>query len=470
MSVKEFALPDLGEGLTESELVEWHIAVGDTVELNQVIAEVETAKALVQLPSPFAGVVTKLFEEPGATVRVGAPIVAFEVGGDAEADAPDTPVAADETGLAPATSAAAADGAGPTEPAEPEAARPEAAGAEPGSAEPAAAASEAAPESVAAPAERQSVLVGYGPLAETGDRPKRAARSAAFLALADAPAPASPLPAPPVRALARERGVDLAGVRGTGRGGAITREDVAAVAGAAASVPSREHRTAVRGVRKATAQAMVGSAFTAPHVTVFLTVDVTPTMELLAALAKDSEFRGQRLTILAMVAKAMTVATPRTPEVNSRWDEAAGEIVQYDYVNLGIAAATPRGLLVPNIKDADALTLGELGLALTELVDAARSGTTTPAALTGGTISISNVGVFGVDAGTPILNPGEAAILAIGAVRRMPWEFGDEIALRQVMTLSLSFDHRVVDGEQGSRFLADVGRVLAQPGRALTMI
>ena len=218
------------------------------------------------------------------------------------------------------------------------------------------------------------------------------------------------------------------------------------------------------------AAAMVASAFTAPHATEFLTVDVTPTMDLLSKLKASKGFSGHKLTPLTIVAKAVLIALRRNPALNSRWDEANREVVQFNYVNLGIAAATPRGLTVPNIKDADTMTLLELSEALTGLTESARAGKTAPAELSGGTISITNIGVFGIDAGTPILNAGEAAILAMGAVRRTPWEFQNEVALRQVMTLSLSFDHRLVDGEQGSRFLADVGAILAEPGMVLTMV
>uniref|UniRef100_UPI00048766B6 dihydrolipoamide acetyltransferase family protein n=1 Tax=Arthrobacter sp. H5 TaxID=1267973 RepID=UPI00048766B6 len=232
----------------------------------------------------------------------------------------------------------------------------------------------------------------------------------------------------------------------------------------------RETRTPIKGVRKHTAAAMVASAFTAPHVTEFLTVDVTPTMELVAKLKSSRAFAHTRVTPLTVVAKALCIAVDRNPTVNSRWDGDAGEIVQHHFVNLGIAAATPRGLMVPNIKDADGLGLKELATALTTLTETARAGKTSPAHLAGGTISITNVGVFGIDAGTPILNPGEAAILAMGSVRRTPWEYQGEIALRQVMTLSLSFDHRLVDGEQGSRFLADIGTILSDPGMVLTMV
>jgi 2-oxoisovalerate dehydrogenase E2 component (dihydrolipoyl transacylase) len=296
-----------------------------------------------------------------------------------------------------------------------------------------------------------------------------------------------PRSTPPVRKLAKDLGVDLTAVTGTGERGLITREDVrnfvgggglpaasGELAGQAvgpAPVPGgRETRTPIKGVRKFTAAAMVSSAFTAPHVTEFLTLDVTPTMELLGRLKASRSFAGYKLTPLTLVSKAVLIALRNHPTLNARWDEANQEIVQFNYVNLGIAAATPRGLTVPNIKDADRMSLLELSTALTDLTETARAGKTAPADLAGGTISITNIGVFGIDAGTPILNPGEAAILALGAVRKTPWEYHNEVALRQVMTLSLSFDHRLVDGEQGSRFLQDLGTILADPGMALAMV
>ena len=453
--IKEFRLPDLGEGLTESEIVAWKVAVGDTVALNQIIAEVETAKAVVELPSPFAGVVAVLHEQPGAVVEVGKPIVSFEVEGDDGGNG---------TG-----------GAGAAE-----------------------------------PAKREPNLVGYGAVLENSGRPARRARSfAAPAASAAAPPEVEPVAAvpvvepaaatpsvphsgerprstPPVRKLAKDLGVDLAAVTGTGEFGLITRDDVrnfvgggdlpvaprdlAGVSTQASAQGGRETRTPIKGVRKFTAAAMVSSAFTAPHVTEFLTVDVTPTMELLAKLKASRAFAGYKLTPLTIVSKAVLIALRNHPTLNTRWDEAKQEIVQYNYVNLGIAAATPRGLTVPNIKDADRMSLLELSKALTGLTDTARAGKTAPSELSGGTISITNIGVFGIDAGTPILNPGEAAILALGAVRKMPWEHQDEVALRQVMTLSLSFDHRLVDGEQGSRFLQDLGAMLSDPGMALAMV
>ena len=441
--IKEFRLPDLGEGLTESEIVSWKVGVGDTVSLNQIIAEVETAKAVVELPSPFAGVITALHEQPGTVVEVGKPIVSFEV--------------KDDAGIQP----------GPAAPAE------------------------------APLPKREPNLVGYGAVVESTGRPVRRQRTLLEPAETKAPVvepvetkPAGTNPAerprstPPVRKLARDLGVDLEKVAGTGPGGLISRDDVRNFVGggdlpaaaqelaapqSAAARGDREVRTPIKGVRKFTAAAMVSSAFTAPHVTEFLTVDVTPAMELLARLKESKPFAGHKLTPLTLVAKAVLIALRRNPGLNARWDEANQEIVQFNYVNLGIAAATPRGLTVPNIKDADRLTLVDLSAALADLTDTARAGKSSPEDLSGGTISITNIGVFGIDAGTPILNPGEAAILAMGAVRKAPWEYQDQVALRQVMTLSLSFDHRLVDGEQGSRFLADVGALLSDPAMAFAM-
>ncbi|MEI5584870.1 MULTISPECIES: dihydrolipoamide acetyltransferase family protein [unclassified Agromyces] len=478
MSIRDFALPDLGEGLTESEIVAWRVKVGDHVELNQIIADVETAKAVVELPSPFEGTVTALHAAEGETVNVGEKLFSCDtVGG-----APDGTATADVA--APASAAdQAVPAAAPAEPAE----------------------------------VREPTLVGYGAGAERGPK-RRARRLGAAAALSDDLVPAPPehdriepdtaahagangLPdaderperprsTPPVRKLARDLGIDLEQVVGTGERGLITRADVeAAASGTPVGAPARastagataratmppaaiapsETRIPIRGVRKHTAAAMVRSAFTAPHVTEFLTVDVTATMELLAGIRADRAYAGHKVTPLTVVAKALCIAAGRTPEVNSRWDDEAQEIVRFGHVNLGIAAATERGLVVPNVKGAERMTLIELADAIAALAETARAGRTPPADLSGGTISITNIGVFGIDAGTPILNPGEAAILAMGAVRRMPWEHRGEIALREVMTLSLSFDHRLVDGEQGSRFLADVGRILREPGLALTM-
>ncbi|VXC64698.1 Dihydrolipoyllysine-residue acetyltransferase component of pyruvate dehydrogenase complex [Arthrobacter sp. 9AX] len=481
--IKEFRLPDLGEGLTESEIVSWKVGVGDTVSLNQVIAEVETAKAVVELPSPFAGVIKELHEQPGTIVEVGKPIVSFEV--------------ADDDGASPGGPAMPA--SSPAEQDAPPALR--------GQGELRGQEAEPEPGPKPAPAKREPNLVGYGAVVESSGRPVRRPRNLQTAVIEPAvvgpvetmspvvePGQTRPVETgtrprstPPVRKFARDLGVDLAVVSGTGPQGLITREDVqhfveeqSVSAGpreqatlSPAGTPSpgeRETRTPIKGVRKFTAAAMVESAFTAPHVTEFLTVDVTPAMELLARLKGSREFSGHKLTPLTLAAKAVLIALRRNPALNARWDEANQEIVTFNYVNLGIAAATPRGLTVPNIKDAHTLSLLQLADALTRLTEAARAGKTTPTDLTGGTISITNIGVFGIDAGTPILNPGEAAILALGAVRNMPWEYQGEVALRQVLTLSLSFDHRLVDGEQGSRFLSDAGAILADPGMVLTMV
>jgi pyruvate dehydrogenase E2 component (dihydrolipoamide acetyltransferase) len=459
---REFLLPDLGEGLTEAEIVAWHVAVGDVVTLNQVIAEVETEKAVVELPSPFAGTVLALLAEAGATVDVGAPIIAIEI---------------DQAGTEGAGTAAVA--AAPSAPVT---------------------AMESAPAE-----ERVPTLVGYGPseAAPTSRRHRRGRGAGSGMApppvvppapsvlpLGDdvtaaaagaAPVASRPLAKPPVRYMARVRGVDLTQVAGSGPDGVITREDVEAHAAGmgagvgngvpprGADVGARETRTPIKGVRKHTAEAMVRSAFTAPHVTEFVTVDVTPMMELVDRLRESAAFEGVRVTPLTVIAKALLLAVEENPSLNSSWDEAQQEIVTKHYVNLGIAAATPRGLVVPNIKDADRLKLRELAQALSSLTATAREGKSSPADLSGGTITITNIGVFGVDGGTPIINPGEAAILCVGAVRRQPWEFEGEVALRQVLTLSLSFDHRLVDGQEGSLFLASVARMLADPTYLLAL-
>ncbi|MGW4728985.1 dihydrolipoamide acetyltransferase family protein [Streptomyces shenzhenensis] len=460
-SVREFKMPDVGEGLTEAEILKWHVQPGDTVTDGQVVCEVETAKAAVELPIPYDGVVRELRFPEGTTVDVGTAIIAVDVAGGASGPAPVAPQ---------------------------EAERPEAPGAEP-----------------KAPA-RQPVLVGYGvATSATRRRPRKGAEAAAAQAAqaiqtelngsgGGVPVVAPrPLAKPPVRKLAKDLGVDLATVTPSGPDGVITREDVhaavaATVPGPAAAAPAplavpaaapapapvvtydgaRETRVPVKGVRKATAQAMIGSAFTAPHVTEFVTVDVTRTMKLVEELKQDKEMQGLRVTPLLLIAKALLVAIRRHPDINASWDEAAQEIVLKHYVNLGIAAATPRGLIVPNIKDAHLKTLPQLSQELSDLVATAREGRTSPAAMQGGTVTITNVGVFGVDTGTPILNPGESAILAVGTIKLQPWVHKGKVKPRQVTTLALSFDHRLVDGELGSKVLADVAAVLEQPKRLIT--
>jgi 2-oxoisovalerate dehydrogenase E2 component (dihydrolipoyl transacylase) len=413
----DFLLPDLGEGLTDAEIVRWLVKAGDEVTLNQVICEVETAKALVELPSPIVGIVSSLRVAEGETVMVGSPIISFG-------------------------------------------------------------ANEAAAESEREPEEdgRSNMLVGYGPGESdqrSGHRRRRSAPTVTTPSPAPAPAPARVLAKPPVRELARRLGLDLATVTGTGSNGAVIRSDVEAAGSSpespASAVTADETRVPISGVRKRTAAAMVSSAFTAPHVTEFVTVDVTPTVELVDLLRAHPAFEGARVTPLVLIAKALAIATVRHPELNTRWDDAAEEIVTYRAINLGIAVATPRGLMVPNIRDVNSLTLRELADALSGLASRAREGKTAVTELSGGTISITNIGSFGIDSGTPIINPGEAAILCTGAIRRQPWEFHGEIALRSVMTLSVSFDHRLVDGAEGSAFLAEIGRILADPRELIAL-
>jgi pyruvate dehydrogenase E2 component (dihydrolipoamide acetyltransferase) len=471
---KEFRLPDVGEGLTEADIVAWHVKPGDTVTINQIIVDIETAKAVVELPSPYAGTVSALLADAGQTVDVGTPIIAVEVPGANDAPAePEPPKQEPET------------------------------------------AQDVPPQE--APPARQPVLVGYGVKpGSTSRRPRKKppTRPGSYPATPSMPAagggqgavppfppgvqlppgvPAPPqapsggpgrpraLAKPPVRRLARDLGVDLGGLAGSGPEGLVTREDVerAADAGTAAAgqvpepsaqatrAPAAEERIPVRGVRKHTAAAMVASAFTAPHVTEFLQVDVTETMAATRRARELPEFAGIKVSPLLFVAKALLIAAGRHPMINSSWDEAAQEIVVKRPVNLGIAVAADRGLIVPNVKGADALPLAGLARAIDELAATARAGKATPADLAGGTITITNVGVFGVDTGTPILMPGEAAILAFGMVRDMPWVVAGELAVRKVTTLSLSFDHRIVDGELGSAVLRDVGSMLEDPMRMI---
>jgi pyruvate dehydrogenase E2 component (dihydrolipoamide acetyltransferase) len=495
MATRQFKLPDVGEGLTEGEILQWLVAVGDTVTVNQPLCEVETAKAAVELPSPFAGTVTELLFDAGTMVDVGTPIITIDVGGDAapaaarpapQAAVSDEPAAGLIGGAAPGGRTAVLVGYGPRNT---EARRRPRRGGD------AVAARATAPQVVLPEADYGSgsdrpPLLATAPDAAT--KPVRhggleVGRQAEAHALAGDAAPAAgvahgqrrprPLAKPPVRKYAKDLGVDLAAVTGSGNGGVITRADVDAAASSpaepalmaisAVSTGEREQRIPIKGVRKHTAAAMVASAFTAPHVTEFLTVDVTRMMKLRQRMALRPELAGVKVSPLLFVARALLLAVGRHPMVNSSWDEAAQEIVVKDYVNLGIAAATPRGLVVPNIKDAGRMSLAELAGALGELTATAREGKTAPADMSGGTITITNVGVFGVDTGTPILNPGESAILAFGAVREMPWVHKGKVVPRQVTQLALSFDHRIVDGELGSRFLADIGAMLHDPGVAL---
>lgn len=455
-SYQQFKLPDVGEGLTEADVAEWRVAVGDTVAVNEVIVEIETAKSLVELPVPWAGVVTELLAREGETVAVGAPIVVVDVdpGGTAADD-----------GAPAASSGSVLVGSGTKEGATTRRRR------------------RSAPATGAAAAQDATAAPGV-PTPETAPaaRPEPEAPPAARADVSP-----SVLAKPPVRKLAKDLGVDLGAVAATGPGGIVTREDVLAhskrsaaeelatypgddkpwLADGTVSANGRQTRVPVRSVRRRTAEAMVNSAFTAPHVTVFHTLDVTRSMKLVARLKEDRAFADVRVTPLLLAAKALLLAVRRHPQINASWDDEAQEIVYKHYINLGIAAATPRGLVVPNIKDAHRLDLHELATAIAELTATARAGRTTPRDMTDGTVTITNVGVFGIDTGTPILNPGESAILAFGAIRKQPWVHKGKVKPRWVTQLALSFDHRLVDGELGARVLADVARVLENPDMGL---
>ncbi|MDZ5145168.1 dihydrolipoamide acetyltransferase family protein [Microbacterium testaceum] len=441
MTEQTFVLPDVGEGLTEAEIVQWRVAPGDTVAVNDVIVEIETAKSLVELPSPYSGTVGELLASEGSTVEVGAPIITIG-STDAGTPAPAEPVSVPEPS-------------------------------DPGGA----------------------VLVGYGTGGAVSSRRRKPA---------ERPVKASVgvVAKPPIRKLARDLGVDLAAVTPSGPAGEVTRDDVVKhaeqasvfrnietpawgavreetipVAAAAAPAPTasapasdaREESIPVRGVRKATANAMTSSAYSAPHVSVWVDVDASRTMELVKRLKASPDFADVKISPLLIMARAVIWALRRTPMINAAWvdTEDGAQISVRHYVNLGIAAATPRGLLVPNIKDAQSMNTRELAKALETLTLTAREGKTSPADQTGGTFTITNIGVFGVDAGTPIINPGEAGIIALGAIRQKPWVVDGEVRPRWVTTVSGSFDHRVVDGDGISRFIADVASVLEEPALLL---
>ena len=443
MSTQNFTLPDVGEGLTEAEIVAWKVAPGDTVAINDVVCEIETAKSLVELPSPYAGVVGELLAAEGTTVEVGTPIITFLT----------EPAAGAPTAPAPAAPAAEEGGG--------------------------------------------SVLVGYGTGGGATSRRKRPAERPVRSSV-------GVIAKPPIRKLARDLGVDLTAVAATGADGEVTRDDVmkhasqasvfrnietpewgtvreetvpapqAAPAGLArgltATRPSaagddRTESIPVKGVRKATSSAMVQSAYSAPHVTVWKEIDATRTMDLVKRLKASPDYADIKVSPLLIMARAVIWAARRTPMVNAAWieTESGAEIAVRHYVNLGIAAATPRGLLVPNIKDAQDLSMKELARALNRLTLTARDGKTPPADQQGGTITITNIGVFGMDAGTPIINPGEAGIVAMGTISQKPWVVDGEVRPRWVTTVAGSFDHRVIDGDGMSRFIADVASILEEP-------
>ena len=534
----EYLLPDVGEGLTEAEIVAWKVKVGDEVQINDVVVEIETAKSLVELPSPYAGVVTALLVSEGETVEVGTPIIS--IGGPSSVEEPSRGDALSVREGRANVSKGTSDGASKPAVGEIDLSNPAASGGGEGESlvgrmkadrgavrRPRRKVLEAAGEHTAradvqdvfnpgAPAQHEKVeRIVSAVLSDAAeqrgggnglDTPAARASQPALdqrevvgrvasaseggsvvgrVASASERIETRALAKPPVRKLAKDLGVDLATLQGSGAQGVVTRADVEAAAGAAMPphyddlarpgvapmTGARETREPIKGVRKMMAQAMTTSAFTAPHVTEWVTLDVTETMALCARLRERREFRELKVSPLLILARACILAMRRTPVINSFWDEDAQEVVFKGHVNLGIAAATPRGLVVPNIKDADAMSLVELAGALGELTAIAREGKTQPAEMAGGTFTITNVGVFGVDAGTPIINPGESAILCFGAAKRQPWvvvrDGVESLEIRDVCTLALSFDHRHIDGESGSRFLADVAGIMADPASSL---
>ncbi len=436
MAVVNFPLPDVGEGLTEAEIVQWRVKVGDTVAINDILVEIETAKSLVELPSPFAGTIVALMAAEGDTVPVGTPIIQV-----------------DSEGGVPA----------PLHPAPEPVATP---------------APEAKTEQAAEP-----VLVGYGSSGHVTSRrgnrvapaPSASVTASELPPVAGVPAAGTPVLAkPPIRKMAKELGVDLAKVIATGPNGEITREDVvrqSEVKTVFRNVETpewptdREEYIPVKGVRKAIASAMVKSKFEAPHVSVFVDVDATRTMDFVKRLKASPDFQGIRVSPLLVMARAVMWAVQRNPSVNSSWTDK--DIIVHHYVNLGIAAATPRGLIVPNVKEAHTLNMKQLALALEELTVTARDGKTTPEDMSKGTITITNLGSFGVDTGTPIINPGEVSIVVLGAIKQKPWVVDGNIEARFVTTIGASFDHRVVDGDVASRFLADIASIIEEPALLL---
>ncbi|MFR9771780.1 dihydrolipoamide acetyltransferase family protein [Nocardia sp. SC052] len=464
-SVLEFRLPDLGEGLTDAELVSWAVAEGDTVELNQAIADVETAKAVVSLPSPFAGRVVELLARPGDTVAVGSPLIRIQAAG-AEETPSDTGRTSVLVGYGPEAEATSRR----RPPAQPGVSRSDDADSQ----------AEAQGDSRTDHADSQAEAPAVSRYDGTGSLVEEVHEQPPGTVLGAPRAAATPA----ARKLARELGLDLWFIAGSGPGGAVTVEDVRgavpvsqprpatapAVADAGARPSAREERTPVSGIRKRTAAAMLTSARTIPQASTFVTADCTASMELLDHLRSTKSFAGLALTPLPLVAEAALAALADFPGMNACWDEAAQEIVTKHYVNLGIAVATERGLLVPNIKEAQTLSLRDLTREIGWLADTARAGSATPAELRGGTFTITNVGVFGVDAGVPLVNPGEAAILCLGSIRKRPWVVRDEIAIRWVTTLGVSFDHRMVDGELAARFLATVAGFLEDPLTLLSRV
>ena len=428
MAVREFLLPDLGEGLEDAEVVTWRVAEGDAVELNQILVEVNTAKALVEVPAPWAGVIEKLHASEGEMVKVGSPLVSIRV--EERTEVRTAPTATEsETG-------------------------------EPKS-------------------KRRAVLVGYGVEEE---EPAARAQVTAAATTATREQRGGPVPAsPPVRRLAKEMGIDLTAVNGTGPGGRVTREDVMKAASAApgpsvggdvVALPGTGdgrdaaaeplERIPVKGTRRLIAEKMARSAREIPHVTTFLTVDATHVQAFRAELSAET---GERVSPLPIVVRALVEVCRRHPKLNASFDADRSEIVLHRRHHIGIATDTEQGLLAPVVRNADDKGILAISREIARLTEAARTGRAKPNELIGSTITVTNVGTFGAEYGTPIINHPEAAILALGVVEPRALVVDGRVEARPAVTLSLSFDHRVLDGAEAGRALRALADVLESPFR-----
>jgi pyruvate dehydrogenase E2 component (dihydrolipoamide acetyltransferase) len=430
--MSQFLLPDLGEGLEEAQLVQWLVQVGETVQLNQPICQVETAKALVDIPSPYAGTVQALHAQPGDTVPVGAPLITIEEKGVGASHA------------SPASTTEAGNG-------------------------------------------HEPVLVGYGNEGPAQSFVRRSRRGVAPPVAASAPAASAPaaapqaIPAPAadelgratplVRKIATERGIDLSAIKGTGPGGRIRVEDLEQAPGRAAAIlpqatepAADEERISTVGLRKAIAAKMVKSATTIPHFTEYGLFDASAVTALRERLKADPAYAGRRITFLPFFVAALVAAVHEYPIMNSRWDEDGNAIVVKHSTHVGIATDTPRGLLVPVVHNAHALSFLEIAALSEDLVERARAGTLDAKSMTGGTLTITNVGASGpVDTGTPLINAPEACVVGFGAIKPRPTVVGDTIEVRPGAWISISCDHRIVDGATAARFFGAIVKRLEEP-------
>jgi 2-oxoisovalerate dehydrogenase E2 component (dihydrolipoyl transacylase) len=421
MPTQQMRLPDLGEGLTEATIVRWLVEEGDTVAVDQVVAEVETAKATVDLPAPFAGVVAARHADEGEEVAVGATVLTLRASDGADADGAHASVAQDT---------AAADGVPSDE------------------------------VSQADEDEGRKLLVGLGPAA-----PRRRRRRAQSTQHQTSARPARPRAKPPVRKLAKDLGVDLAAVTGTGPDGRITRDDVHAAAAGPSRAPDHAvdgtQRIPVTGVRARIADHLSVAWREIPAAACWVECDASRLMTLRDELA--AAHPDVKLTPLALVLRCCVVALRDVPQLNASFDVEGRQIVRHDAIHLGVAVQTERGLVVPVLRDAGARSVLDLATAVQAVATQARDNTLTPAQMVGGTFTVSNFGAFGVDGGTPIINHPQAAILGVGRITPRPWVVGDRVEVRQVVQLSLTFDHRVCDGAEAGGFLRRLADLVERP-------